>query len=66
MTGLAQDHKDIVYPPQAWSLSDHDGTKAFAQRLVQPLLTFGVLFFCFHLWRVGDVNVTLSDTMLCW
>ncbi len=63
MNELAPGREHFDYQAQDWAPVDPDGIVAFAQRLVQPLLTIAVLFFCFHLWRVGDVNVTLSDTM---
>jgi O-antigen ligase len=31
--------------------------------LVMPLLTGAVFLFCCHLWRLGDVNITFSDTL---
>ncbi|MGC4249899.1 MAG: hypothetical protein QM605_00110 [Sphingobium sp.] len=47
----------FVPPEQSGGL--HDVGKI----LVTPLLTVAVLFFCFHLWRIGNVNVTLSDAL---
>ena len=63
MNELAGKREHFDYRGQGEASFEPDGIVAFAQRLVQPLLTIAVLFFCFHLWRVGEVNVTLSDTM---
>lgn len=38
-------------------------TRAAADQLITPLLSAAVFFFCFHLWRIGDVNITLSDVL---
>lgn len=47
---------------QASPVEDGD-IRGAAARLIPPVLTVGVFFFCFHLWRVGDVNITLSDLL---
>jgi len=36
---------------------------ASAGGLITPLLTAAVFFFCFHLWRLGDINITISDVL---
>lgn len=33
------------------------------EALVMPVLTGAVFVFCCHLWRLGDVNITFSDTL---
>lgn len=37
----------------------HDAGRTIAR----PLLTMAVILFCFHLWRLGDINITVSDTL---
>lgn len=63
MNELAHGRQGIADQGQQWPAVDPEGIVAFAERLTKPLLMIGVLFFCFHLLRVGDVNVTLSDIM---
>ncbi len=48
------------FPPPSTAGAD---TRAAANRLITPLLSAAVFFFCFHLWRIGDVNITISDVL---
>lgn len=50
--------------PEGFVPPDQDGGVCDAGKaMVTPLLTIAVLFFCFHLWRIGNVNITLSDAL---
>ncbi len=50
--------------PESFAPPDEDGDiRDTGRSLVTPLLTIAVLFFCFHLWRIGNVNITLSDAV---
>jgi len=41
----------------------YNDIRSSASAVTAPLLTVAVLFSCCHLWRVGAINVTFSDTL---
>jgi len=50
--------------PEGFAPPDADGgIRDMGKTMVTPLLTIAVLFSCFHLWRIGNVNLTLSDAL---
>lgn len=63
MTELAVPAGSGALPKPRGHLDGGRGIHGLSERLLTPLLTVAVFFFCFHLIRLGDVNITLSDTM---
>ena len=52
-----------AFPEDFRPSADQGDIRETGMSLVTPLLTGAVAIFCFHLWRLGDVNITVSDAL---